>query len=93
MIGFILGLIGGALELYLLTRMVKSVTGGVTGKTALLLLLKFLTLAASFTAVILIKRTDLIWCAVSMTGVLIVGSVILFLSKNSRAKGGNDTDE
>lgn len=93
MIGFIFGLAGGVLELFLLSRMIGSVTGGAVGKTALLLLLKLLALAASFAAVILIKRGELIWCAVGMTGVLIGGSVLLFLRKNSRPKGGNGTDE
>ena len=65
MIGVFLGLVGGALELWLLTRLVKSVTDGTTGKTALLLLLKFLVLAASFTAIILIRRSDLLWCAIA----------------------------
>ncbi|MEL7610491.1 MAG: hypothetical protein AAGU74_13445 [Bacillota bacterium] len=88
MIGVFLGVIGGALELFLLTRMVKSVTNGTVGKTALLLLLKFLVLAASFTAVILIRRSELLWCAVGMTGVLIVGSILLFLMRQSRSKGG-----
>ncbi len=88
MLGFFIGIVCGAMELFFLQRLINAMLGGQTLKVGLLALLKLAVLAATLSIVIIFARQDLVWCGVGITGCLIGGSVILFL-KNAGMKGGN----
>lgn len=86
--GLLIGAVCGGIELYLLYRLLRAVTGGRIGSVILLLLLKLAVLACAFAPVILFLRNDLLWCGVGVASVLTVGSIVIFI-KNEFMKGGN----
>ncbi|HWP79836.1 MAG TPA: hypothetical protein VN446_04265 [Candidatus Acidoferrum sp.] len=90
MLGFVIGTLCGAAELFLLRQLIRFVLSGQAPTVGLLILLKLAVLAAALAATVLFARQDLVWCGVGITGCLIGGSVILFL-KNARLKGGDNT--
>jgi hypothetical protein len=52
-------------------------------------MLKMAVLIVSLASAVLFARQDLAWCGIGIAGVLIGGSVILFLKK-AGMKGGNN---
>lgn len=86
MVGFLLGALCGALELYLLTKLIAAVQGGKSAYVGLIAMLKMLVLAAAFVPTILFFRNDLLWCAIGVTAVLVAGAFIRFLLQSRKAK-------
>lgn len=87
MAGAIIGVICGAAELYLLARVVREVSGaGATGSTGLLVLAKVALLIAAFAAVILFFREDILYCGLGISGVLVIGSVVIFARNNAKLR-------
>ncbi len=76
---FLIGILGGLIELFLLRLLVKALGKQQTGLMALVSLLKLLVLVLTFTIVVLFFREDLIWCGVGLGMVLVGGSFIQFL--------------
>lgn len=89
MLGFVIGILCGATELFLLQHIINAVLSERSAKVVLLIILKMAVLVVSLAAAVLFARQDLVWCGVGIAGVLIGGSVILFL-KNAGMKGGNN---
>jgi hypothetical protein len=89
MLGFVIGTLCGAAELFLLQRFINVMLGEQTAKIGLLIILKMAVLVVSLATAVLFARQDLVWCGVGIAGVLIGGSVILFL-KNAGMKGGKN---
>lgn len=87
MAGAIIGVICGAMELYLLARVVRSVSGsGDAGSVWLLVLAKVALLIAAFVAVILFFREDILYCGIGISGVLVIGSVVIFAKNNTKLR-------
>jgi hypothetical protein len=82
MFGFILGILGGGVELFLLSRLVLSLSQSRLGKVALILALKLAVFAIVFAVVIIFFKTHLLWCGIGLAGVLVVGSFTQFIFKN-----------
>ena len=87
MLGLFIGIICGGMELFLLMKMLKCITGNKTGLIAVFLLLKLLVLACAFVPVILFLRNELLWCGIGISGALVIGSITIFGIKNG-SKGG-----
>ncbi len=77
MVGFIIGVICGAGELYLLLLLTRSLQAEQYSRIAGLVSLKFILLALAFTATILINRAQILWSGIGMSLVLVLGSLIL----------------
>ena len=88
MSGFLIGVLCGVIELYLLRRLARAVSENKLGMIALFFSLKFIVLACAFIPVILFLRDDLLWCGIGIVCFLVGGSFVIFL-KNTRLKGGN----
>ena len=87
MAGAIIGVICGAAELFLLVRVVRAVNGtGATGSTGLLVLAKAGLLIAAFLAVILFFCEDILYCGLGISGVLVIGSVVIFARNNAKLR-------
>lgn len=86
MAGFVIGVVCGTGELYLLTRLTRAVQQENAGKVIGYVGAKLLLLACAFVPVILFFRRDLLWCGVGVSAALIIGALILNLS--SMKKGG-----
>jgi hypothetical protein len=85
MAGAIIGVICGVMELYLLARVVHSVSGsGAAGSVLLLVLAKVALLILAFAAVILFFREDILYCGIGISGVLVIGSVVIFARNNAK---------
>jgi len=89
MLGFVIGTLCGAAELFLLQRLISVLLSGQTAKVGLMIMLKMAVLVVSLAAAVLFARQDLVWCGVGIAGFLIVGSAVLFL-KNAGMKGGKN---
>ena len=77
MIGFGIGLVCGAFELFLLKRLTLALQAGKSLQTLAIVLLKVLFYALALVPVALFLRNDLVWCGVGITSVLIIGAVIV----------------
>ncbi len=87
MIGAIIGILCGALELYLLVRVVKAVSNPQkAGSAGLLVLAKLLVLTIGFAVVIVFFRSDILYCGIGVSAVLVIGSVIFFSRNNAKLK-------
>ncbi len=87
MAGAIIGVVCGAVELYLLARVVRSVSeSGAQGSVWLLVLAKVALLILAFVAVILFFREDILYCGIGISGVLVIGSVVIFARNNAKLK-------
>ncbi len=82
MFGFIIGILGGGVELFLLNRLVLFLAKGMPGRIALMLALKLVVLAVVFTLVIMFFKDQLLWCGTGLAGVLVAGSFIQSIIKN-----------
>lgn len=87
MIGFGIGLVCGAGELFLLTRLVRALQNGKPLRTLGIVLLKVLLLSAALLPVALFFRTDIIWCGVGISSVLVIGAIALNILQRRNGKG------
>ena len=87
MTGFLIGLVCGAGELYLLTQLTKSLLAGNALKTLGIAFGKFLLLAAALASVTIWFRGELVWCGVGVSSVLIVGAFVINILKRRNGKG------
>lgn len=87
MTGFLIGLVCGAGELFLLTRLTKAVSAGQSLKTLALVFGKVLLFAAALVPVALFFRRELIWCGVGISSVLVIGAVIINVRMRRNGKG------
>jgi len=87
MIGFGIGLVCGAVELFLLKRLTLTLQQGKPLQTLGIILLKMLLYAGTLVPVALFLRDDLVWCGVGITSVLIIGAVVLNILSRRNGKG------
>ena len=87
MIGFCIGLVCGAGELFLLTRLTKAQQLGKSLQTLGIVVLKILLVALALVPVALFFRGDLIWCGVGISSVLVIGAFILNILSRRNGKG------
>ena len=87
MIGFLIGLVCGAGELFLLTRVTKAVSAGRSLQTLALVFAKILLFAAALVPVALFFRRELLWCGIGISSVLVVGAVIVNVLMRRNGKG------
>lgn len=87
MVGFLIGVVCGVFELYLLSRLTLAVQNGRTALILPLLLVKLLILAVAFVPVILYFRNDLLWCGVGISASLVIGAVIINFMNQRSGKG------
>lgn len=87
MIGFGIGLVCGAGELFLLTRLVLALQNGKSMQTLGIVLCKVLLFALALVPVALFFRKDLIWCGVGISSVLVIGAFVLNIWKRRNGKG------
>ena len=87
MVGFVIGIVCGVAELYLLSRLTLAVQNSRTALILPLLLVKLLILAAAFVPVILYFRSDLLWCGVGISASLVIGAVIINFVNQRSGKG------
>jgi hypothetical protein len=85
--GFLIGLVCGAGELFLLTQVIKAVSAGQSLKTLVLVFGKILLFAAALVPVALFFRRDLVWCGVGISSVLVVGAVVINVLMRRNGKG------
>ena len=87
MSGFLIGLVCGAGELFLLTRVTKAVSAGRSLQTAALVFAKILLFAAALVPVALFFRRELLWCGIGISSVLVVGAVVVNVLMRRNGKG------
>ena len=87
MIGFGIGLVCGAAELFLLKRLTLALQNGKSLQTLGLVLCKVLIYACALVPVALFFRKDLIWCGVGVSSVLVIGAFILNILSRQSGKG------
>jgi len=87
MIGFLIGLLCGAGELFLLTRLIKAVSAGNSLQTLALVFGKIVLFAAAMVAVALLFQRQLLWCGVGASSVLVIGAVIINVIQQTNGKG------
>jgi hypothetical protein len=87
MTGFLIGLVCGAGELFLLTRLTKSVLAGDAFKTLGFALCKILLIAAALASVTIWFREDLVWFGVGISSVLVVGAFVINVLMRKNGKG------
>lgn len=93
---FFLGLAVGGLEYLLLHQLVKAAGAGNAAMTLLLLMCKFIVLAAVFVPVVLLNRADVAWCGAGVAAGLIVCAFAFFvkgaMSKKKEMAGDNQNE-
>ena len=87
MIGLAIGLVCGAGELFLLTRLTLALQNGKSLKMLGVLLLKVLLYALALVPVALFFRKDLVWCGVGVSSVLVIGAIVLNIMSRRNGKG------
>lgn len=87
MIGFGIGLVCGAFELFLLKRLTLALQAGKSLQTLGVVLLKVLFYALALVPVALFFRRDLIWCGVGISSVLVIGAFLLNILSRKSGKG------
>lgn len=85
--GLLIGLVCGAGELFLLTRLTNALLAGHTLKTLGFALCKVLLIAAALASVTIWFRSDLVWCGVGISSVLVVGAFVINFLKRRSGKG------
>ena len=85
--GLLIGLVCGAGELFLLTQLTQALLAGHTLKTLGIALGKVLLLAAALVSVTIWFRSDLVWCGVGISSVLVVGAFVINILKRRNGKG------
>ncbi len=87
MIGLAIGLVCGAGELFLLTRLTLALQNGKSLKMLGVLLLKVLLYALALVPVTLFFREDLVWCGAGVASVLVIGAIVLNIMSRRNGKG------
>ena len=87
MIGFGIGLVCGAFELFLLKRLTLALQAGKSLQTLGVVLLKVLFYALALVPVALFFRRDLIWSGVGISSVLVIGAFLLNILSRKSGKG------
>ncbi|MPM88736.1 hypothetical protein SDC9_135840 [bioreactor metagenome] len=87
MIGFLIGLVCGAGELFLLTRVIKAVSAGRSLQTVAFVFAKILLFAAALVPVALFFQRELLWCGIGISSVLVVGAVVINVLMRRNGKG------
>lgn len=87
MFAFLIGMIGGGVELFLLRQLVKALERQRSGMMALILFIKLLILVLTFTVVVLFFRNDILWCGIGLVAILVSGSFIQFINSHRKQKG------
>ena len=87
MSGFLIGLVCGAGELFLLTRVIKAVSAGRSLQTVALVFAKILLFAAALVPVALFFQRELLWCGIGISSVLVAGAVIINVLMRRNGKG------
>lgn len=82
----LIALMGGSLELLLLYLLIRSVTNEKPWQIVLFFVLKLAVLAAAFVPVILFLRDDLLLFGIGLAGVLVIGSIAIFLIRSRSFK-------
>ncbi len=88
MTGFLIGLVCGAGELFLLARLTKAVSAGKSLQAFAIGFGKIVLYAAALVPVALAFPRELIWCGVGISSVLVVGAIILNVLQRKNGKGG-----
>lgn len=82
MIGFVVGLVSGAAQFWMLLKFTQAVTGGTLSvKTALFGAFQFLVPLAVLFGCALLIRDDLLWAGVGMSCSLLGSAVTRFIMK------------
>ena len=87
MIGFLIGLVCGAGELFLLTRVIKAVSAGRSLQTVAFVFAKILLFAAALVPVALFFQRELLWCGIGISSVLVFGAVVINVLMRRNGKG------
>jgi hypothetical protein len=92
MLGLVIGIIAGGFQFWLLSKFTKRVTGGsLTASAVLVGLAQFLLPFAVLIGMAFLRRQDLIWAAVGVTGALIGGVLIKFImTRYHKRERGNE---
>ena len=85
--GFMIGLVCGAGELFLLTRVIKAVSAGRSLPTVVLVFAHILLFAAALVPVALCFQRELLWCGIGISSVLVAGAVIINVLMRRNGKG------
>ncbi len=94
MIGFAVGIAVGAFQFWLLTRFTKRVTsGGLTPHAVLLGFLQLLLPLIVLLAVAILRRQDLLWAGVGISGALIGGLFTRFILLWLKKRDGEDAHD
>ena len=87
MTGFLIGLVCGAGELFLLSQLIKAVSAGQSLRTLALVLCKIVLFAAALVPVALFFQRELLWCGVGISSVLVIGAFVINILKRRNGKG------
>lgn len=87
MFGLLIGLACGAGELFLLTRLTKLLLAGDTLKAVAIIFAKLILFAAAAASVLLFFKSELIWCGVGISSVLVVGAFVINAWMRKNGKG------
>lgn len=87
MAGLLIGLVCGAGELFLLTRLTSALQKGESLKILGIVFLKLALFAAAIVPVALYLRSDLLWCGIGISSALIVGAFIVNIVSQRKGKG------
>ena len=87
MIGFLIGLVCGAGELFLLTRVIKAVSAGRSLQPVAFVFAKIFLFAAALVPVALFFQRELLWCGIGISSVFVVGAVVINVLMRRNGKG------
>ncbi|MEN6418414.1 MAG: hypothetical protein ABFC73_05785 [Clostridiaceae bacterium] len=87
MAGLLIGLVCGAGELFLLTRLTRALQKGESLKILGIVLCKLALFAAAVVPVALYFRSDLLWCGIGISAALIIGAFIVNIVLQRKGKG------
>lgn len=86
MIAFIVGLLFGCLNFYLLVKMIDAILQSKAQQALLFMLAKLVMIALSLGLCIWLMRDDIIWNAIGLAIPLLLGAFIYVPIRNSREK-------
>ncbi|MEL4107100.1 hypothetical protein AAFA46_09715 [Oscillospiraceae bacterium WX1] len=91
MIGLLVGIIAGAIQLYMLMQFSAFISKGIMhGKALMFGALQFFMPMIVLLGVAVFRRQDLIWAAIGMSGILLVGAVVKFVIYMRGRKENNE---
>lgn len=93
MVGLGIGLISGCLQFWLLSQFTKGIASGTFSiKTVLLGMVQFFLPMGILILMAFIRRQDLLWTGIGITGAVILGAIIKYIIGAREAKGGGDKE-